>query len=86
MIIYRVRETPSGYFVDAKDRDGHELGTYLVTRDVTGYKCSCEAFQRSHNQSIHFHILVVKEWLKGGKSPTARYTKGKDKKIQVVVE
>ena len=86
MLIYRVRETASGFFVDSNDSDGHPLGSYLVTKNVSGYKCSCEAFAKTQNQYTHFHILVVKKWLADGKSPTARYVKGKDKKIQVLVE
>lgn len=86
MLIYRVRETASGYFVDAKDREGHAIGSYLVTKGIGGYKCSCEAFAKVHNQYTHFHILVVKKWLEDGKSPTARYIKGQDKKIQVLVD
>lgn len=86
MLIYRVRKTTSGFFVDTKDSDGHMIGSYLVKKGMTGYSCSCEAFAKTHNQYTHFHILVVKQWLKDGMSATARYTKGKDNKIQTLVE
>lgn len=85
MLIYRVRETNSGYFVDTRDGEGHVIGSYLVTKGIGGYKCSCEAFAKTQNQYTHFHILVVKKWLEDGKSPTARYVKGRDHKIQVLI-
>ena len=86
MLIYNVRNTSSGYFVDAVENDGHIIGTYLVTRGPFGYSCSCEAFARIKNQYNHFHIMVVKQWLKDGQSDTARYYKGKDKKVHKLLD
>lgn len=86
MLIYNVRTTQSGYFVDAVENDGHVIGTYLVTRGPFGYACSCEAFAKTKNQYNHFHIMVVKQWLKDGSSDTARYYKGDDKRVHRLVD
>ena len=84
-MIYSVRETNSGYFVDAKDDNNVITGTYLVTVRNNHYDCSCEQFQRTRNVYNHVHILVVKKWIESGKPQYARYYKDKSGKLEVLI-
>lgn len=85
-MIYSVRETNSGYFLDCKDDKGNINETYLVSPKNNGYECSCEYFKRTKNFYNHFHILVVKEWIKSGKPKYARYYKDKNNKLMVLID
>ena len=84
-MIYSVRETKSGYFVDAKDDSGVLCGTYLVTKSRNKFTCSCEQFQRTKNMYNHIHILVVKKWLESNKPEYARYFKDNNGKLEMLI-
>lgn len=83
MIVYSVRETNSGYFVDADEGNG-VVQTVLVTLRPSP-TCSCPSFKLLNNPHNHFHIKVVRKWIKDGKSPYSRYTKGQSSSVETIL-
>lgn len=81
--MYLVRENivdgeVNGYFVDEKIQ-GRLIESHFVTLNPPS--CSCKYFQFSHNPYNHFHINLVKFWIKSGKPQSALYAKNKQGKI-----
>ena len=83
-MIYTVRESETGFFVEKKDKTGEIVDVCLVTKDLNKFSCSCPYFQRTQNEINHFHILVVKEWLKRNKPEMAMYIKNRDNKLEIL--
>ena len=82
--MYLVRENvidnkTTGYWVDEKI-DGQLITSHFITL-YPKITCSCQYFQESHNPLNHFHIQVLKYWLKEGSPKFAMYKKSKIGKV-----
>lgn len=70
-----------GYWVDEKI-NGKLVESYYIT--LKPCTCSCQHFEESHNPFNHFHILLVKNWIKEGCPQCAIYAKSKQGKIRTL--
>lgn len=68
----------NGYFVHEKI-SGKLINSYFI--DYRLKTCSCKYFAESHNCYNHFHINLVRNWLKQNKPECAMYAKSKQGKI-----
>lgn len=73
-----VDDKVNGYFVREKI-SGQLIESHFITKDLK--ECSCTYFQLAKNKYNHFHINLVKNWLKLGKPKSALFAKSKKGKI-----
>ena len=76
-----VKGKENGYWVYEKI-NGKLIESFYIT--LKPCKCSCHHFAESNNPLNHFHINLVKFWIKEGCPSSAIYAKSKCGKIQVL--
>lgn len=68
----------TGYFVDEKI-SGKLIETHFIDKSLKS--CSCRYYAESQNPYGHFHIALVRNWIKLGKPRSALFGKSKNGKI-----
>ena len=76
-----INDSVDGYFVDEKIHGKLITSHYITLHPDT---CSCEFFAKSKNPHTHFHINLVRFWIKQGCPISSMYDKSKDGKIVVL--